>query len=108
MPLHKPRDWRLSGMMNTWKLAREVITAAKAYLYREFSSLGLVVMPSAANFLLVRVGNGARIRSALLERHIVVRDCSSFGLPEHIRVAVRRPEECQRLIQSLREVLRNE
>ncbi len=88
--------------------AREVVAASKAYLYRELVSLGLTVKPSAANFLLVRVGNGAKVRGALLKRCIVVRDCSSFGLPEHIRIAVRRPEECQRLIQFLREVLGNE
>ena len=88
--------------------AREVITASKAYLCRELKALGLSVTPSAANFLLVRVGNGAKVRSALLKRRIVVRDCNSFGLPEHIRIAVRRREECQRLIQSLREVLGNE
>ncbi len=88
--------------------AREVIAASKAYLCHKLETLGLAVNPSAANFLLVRVGNGAKVRSALLKRRIVVRDCTSFGLPEHIRIAVRRPEECQRLIQSLREVLRNE
>ena len=88
--------------------AREVIAESKAYLCHELKELGLPVTPSAANFLLVRVGNGAKVRSALLKRRIVVRDCTSFGLPEHIRIAVRRPEECQRLIQSLTEVLRNE
>ena len=88
--------------------ARDVIASSKAYLYHELVSMGLTVRPSAANFLLVRVGNGARVRSALLKRHIVVRDCSSFGLPKHIRIAVRQPEECQRLIQFLREELGNE
>lgn len=49
---------------------------------------GLRVAPGAANFLLVRVGNARAVREVLLSRRIVVRDASSFGLPEWIRVAV--------------------
>ena len=85
--------------------AREVIREAKAYLCAEFGVLGLAVSPSATNFLLVKVGNGAGVRRALLRRGLAVRDCASFGLPEHIRVAVRAREDCARLVGALREVL---
>lgn len=85
--------------------AREVILEAKAYLYAELEVLGVPAAASAANFLIARVGDAAGVREALLTRRIVVRDCTSFGLPEHIRIAVRRPEECARLAQALREVL---
>lgn len=85
--------------------ARRVISEAKEYLFHELDTLGVPVMPSAANFVLARVGNAPDIRHALLRRAIAVRDCTSFGLPEHIRVAIRRPEECARLVEALREVL---
>ena len=85
--------------------AREVIREARAYLQRELKALGLAVTPSAANFLLVKVGDGAALRTELLCRAMAVRDCASFGLPEHIRIAVRRPEECARLVEALKEVL---
>ena len=85
--------------------AREVIREAKASLASGLQELGLSVMPSEANFLLVRVGNAATVRGALLRRGMAVRDCTSFGLPEHLRIAVRRPEECERLVEALREVL---
>lgn len=85
--------------------AREVILEAKAYLYRELEKLRVPVTHSATNFVLARVGDAAKIRSALLRRRMAVRDCASFGLPEHIRIAVRRPEECARLIGALRDVL---
>ncbi len=71
------------------------------YLRRELEKLGLEVAPGAANFLLVRVGNAAGLRRALLRRALQVRDCASFGLPEHIRVSVRREEECRSLISEL-------
>ena len=34
-----------------------------------------------------------------------VRDCASFGLPEHVRIGVRRIEDCRRLAGALQEVL---
>ena len=88
--------------------ARKVITQSKAYLYHELEALGVPVTASAANFVLARVGDAAKVRGALLWDHIAVRDCTSFGLPEYIRIAVRNPEECVRLIEALREALDNE
>ena len=85
--------------------AREVIREAKEYLCAELDALGLTVSPSATNFLLVKVGDGAAVRRALLRRGLAVRDCASFGLPEHIRLAVRSREDCARLVRALREVL---
>jgi histidinol-phosphate/aromatic aminotransferase/cobyric acid decarboxylase-like protein len=50
------------------------------------------VEPSAANFVLVHVEEGAAMaRTGLARRGVVVRDCTSFGLPDHVRVAV--PDE---------------
>ncbi len=88
--------------------ARKVITQSKAYLYYKLEALGVPVTASAANFVLARVGDAAKVRGTLLWDHIAVRDCTSFGLPEYIRIAVRNPEECVRLIEALREALDNE
>ena len=69
---------------------RVAVQAAKSYLVNELGALGLRCMPSAANFVLVKVGDARTLRHALLERHgIIVRDCASFGLPEYIRVGIR-------------------
>lgn len=85
--------------------ARQVIAEAKAQLQAQLAALGVPAVPSAANFMLVRVGNAPGVRRALLRRQILVRDCTSFGLPDFIRIAVRRREECVRLVAALREVL---
>jgi histidinol-phosphate aminotransferase len=70
-------------------------------------ALGLQVYPSRANFLLVRFGaNAARLGAALLERGIVLRPLAAYGLKEHLRVTVGRPEENERLIAALKELLR--
>ena len=47
------------------------------------------VEPSDANFVLIRVEEGAAVaRSRLARQGVLVRDCTSFGLPGHVRVAV--------------------
>lgn len=56
---------------------------------------------SPMNFQLIKVGNGAMVRSRLLTRGLVVRDCASFGLPEYIRVSTQLPESNRRLAQML-------
>ncbi|MXV79314.1 MAG: hypothetical protein F4X58_02705 [Chloroflexi bacterium] len=50
--------------------------------------------------------DAATVRSALLRVGITVRDCGSFGLPGHIRAAVRTAEECAQLVSALRKVVR--
>ena len=72
----------------------------------ELNALELRYTPSAANFLLVEVGDAKTLRHALLERHgIIVRDCASFGLPQHIRIGIRTTGDCERLVAALRETL---
>jgi histidinol-phosphate/aromatic aminotransferase/cobyric acid decarboxylase-like protein len=59
---------------------------------------GWPVEPSAAGFFLVDVGSAPAVRSALLGRGCLVRDCSSFGLPAHVRVSPRLAEQNERLL----------
>jgi histidinol-phosphate aminotransferase len=59
---------------------------------------GWVVEPSAAAFFLVDTGDAAAARAALLAHGCLVRDCSSFGLPRHVRLSPRRPNENDRLL----------
>ena len=85
---------------------RNAVQAAKRYLTSELDALGLRYAPSAANFVLVKVGDAKTLRRALLEGYgIIVRDCASFGLPRHIRIGVRTLEDCKRLVDALRDVL---
>jgi threonine-phosphate decarboxylase len=62
--------------------------------------LGLTVLRNRLPFLLVHTGDGARTRTALLQRGFVVRDCASFGLPAYVRIAPRGPEENARLVRA--------
>lgn len=65
--------------------------AASDALLAGVRGLGFDAWRAALPFMLVRTGDGAATRAALLRRGFVVRDCTSFGLPEWVRVAPRRP-----------------
>ena len=85
---------------------REAVRAGKRCLSDAFASMGLECLPSAANFLLIRVGQATELRLALLQRYkICVRDCTSFGLPEYIRVGIRNMEDNRKLAEALRQFL---
>jgi histidinol-phosphate aminotransferase len=69
---------------------------------RALRSLGLTVVPSAANFLLVHFGPAAAaVNQRLLAGGIIVRPVASYGLPEHLRITLGKPEHNDRLLASL-------
>ena len=74
-------------------------------LRRSLLELGLEAFPTDANFLLIRVGDGARAREELWAHRILVRDCASFGLPAYIRVGARLEEDNRRLVSCLKRFL---
>jgi histidinol-phosphate/aromatic aminotransferase/cobyric acid decarboxylase-like protein len=94
----QPR-WALNGLAAALVpelLALADLPAWAAATARRRAALELAlpgVEPSDANYALVRVADGdaAAARARLARRGVLVRDCASFGLPGHIRVAV--PDE---------------
>lgn len=77
------------------------LRAAKSDLVARLISQGYAPVPSVTNYFLLPVGNATRLRARLLGQGILVRAGTSFGLPQHIRIATRRPEENDRLSQAL-------
>jgi len=82
---------------DAWRKLRGLSQA----LRRSLLELGLEAFPTDANFLLIRVGDGARAREELWAHRILVRDCASFGLPAYIRVGARLEEDNRRLVSAL-------
>jgi histidinol-phosphate aminotransferase len=66
-----------------------------------FANLGLEFVPSQANFVLVRVGDGARVFDALQRRGVIVRPLKLYDLPEWIRITVGTAAENERLLEEL-------
>ena len=84
---------------------RELTWAGRDYLQREFAALGLEFVPSFANFVLVKVGDGRAIFKKLLQTGIIVRDMTSYELPEWIRVSVGTMSQNERFIAELKKLL---
>jgi histidinol-phosphate aminotransferase len=76
-----------------------------AFLEAGFSSLNLEFVPSFANFILVRVGDGARVFSELQRRGVITRPMGGYQLPEWIRITVGTERENRRCLEALGEVL---
>jgi histidinol-phosphate aminotransferase len=68
--------------------------------------LGLGVIPSVGNFILVDMGvPAAPLFDALLQRGVIVRPVGNYGLPQHLRISIGTEAENERLIRALAEVL---
>ncbi len=70
-----------------------------------FAEMGLEYVPSQANFVLVKVGDGDAVFKALLRRGIIVRAMASYQLPEWIRVSIGTPAQNERFLAELPQVL---
>lgn len=122
--LHRWQQWRDPWPVNTLAAAAAVVlqdhafqqatwqwlTAARPALYQALHSIpGLHPCPGQANYLLVRCDRPVPdLQRELLQRdRLLIRDCLSF--PElgdrYFRIAIRRPEENERLVAALRRVM---
>jgi threonine-phosphate decarboxylase len=81
---------------------REFVKSEREWMVEQLRSAGFHARKSDANFILIRCGNASETRRKLLDENILVRDCTSFGLPDYIRVAVKRRRENRKLINALR------
>ena len=78
----------------------------KKQLQQGFEKLALQFVPSYANFVLVKVGDAARINLELLKRGVIVRPVAGDGLPEWLRVSIGLPHENQTFLDALTAVLK--
>jgi histidinol-phosphate/aromatic aminotransferase/cobyric acid decarboxylase-like protein len=75
------------------------IRTARAELCTALCEAGLAPLPSEANFVLVEGGTGLRDR--LAREGVIVRECSSFGLEDRVRIAVPDEQGLARLVAAL-------
>jgi histidinol-phosphate aminotransferase len=84
---------------------RPQLASWRSDLARDLEAMGLAVRESPATFLMARVGQALAVTGQLRERGLRVRDGTSFGLPEWIRIAAAPPPVQEDLLAALRDVL---
>lgn len=70
-----------------------------------FQRMQLTFIPSAGNFILVRVGDGQRVFETLQAQGVIVRPMGGYQLPEWIRISIGTPTENERCLKSLARAL---
>ena len=89
-PLRKTRQNNFSGL---------------EFFQSAFRELKLEYVQSAANFILVRVGEGQRVFEAMQRQGVIVRPMSGYQLGEWIRISVGTPKENERCLGALKVAL---
>ncbi|MFA4848868.1 MAG: histidinol-phosphate transaminase [Methanoregula sp.] len=88
--------------MDELKASREHIRQERDWLSHEITALGLHCHPSSVNYILVECNRDVTKLCQCLEKQLIlVRDCTSFGLPTCIRIAVRTHKENLLLVGAL-------
>ena len=79
--------------------------AGLEFFQRTFRDLKLEFVPSSANFILVRVAEGQKTFDAMQRQRVIVRPMGGYQLPEWIRISVGTPQENERSLKVLKDVL---
>jgi histidinol-phosphate aminotransferase len=120
-------DQRLANLAPSWVIGRDAVallesateprarrwleqgmpqlTRWRAGLARALERLGLSVRESPATFLLAKVGNATRVTAHLRHHDVRVRDGSSFGLRQWIRLSAQPPGAQKALLTALKDAL---
>ena len=86
--------------------SRALVAQERAFLADGLTAAGLAPLPSQANFLLVpNVPACDEVVRRLLERGVIVRPMSNFGVPHALRVSVGLREHNRRFLDALAEIL---
>lgn len=84
---------------------KQVTDEGREYLQGEFARLGLEFVPSYANFVLVKVGDGDLVFQSLMKLGVIVRAMRAYKLPEWIRVSIGTAEQNKRFVAELEKLL---
>lgn len=105
-------DWSVNGLAQAAGMvalaadgyldrARQAVAGSRDCVVERLEALGIRCYPTAANFVLAQVGDAAALRDQLARQGLFVRDCTSFGLPDCIRIGLRPVADCIRLTDAI-------
>lgn len=98
----------LASLADKQHVEATVSNNAKGLAFYEaaFQELGLEYVPSVANFILVNVGDGDQVFADMLKQGVIVRAMRGYKLPGWVRISIGTPEENERCMVVLKDVLK--
>ncbi|MEO8616297.1 MAG: histidinol-phosphate transaminase [Luteolibacter sp.] len=84
---------------------RAVNSEGMAFYETALKERGLEYVPSFANFLLIKVGDGDRVFRDMLKQGVIIRAMSSYKLPDWVRISIGTQAQNERCIEVLDSVL---
>lgn len=85
--------------------SRELFRQGRKMLVTMCEESGLEYVHTEANFMLIKVGDGAEVTERLLEKGIIVRPMAGYGLPEFVRASFGTEEQNEKLTDAFKKVL---
>ena len=86
------------------RATRENNTEGLRFFENAFAEMGIDTVPSHANFILSKVGDGQEIFEKLQQHGIITRAMGGYGLPEWIRISIGTPVENGRCLAALEDL----
>lgn len=79
--------------------------AGMEFYETELAARGLEFVPSHANFLLVKTGDGDRLFREMLKQGVIIRSMKSYKLPDWVRISIGTDAQNRRCLEVLDSVL---
>ncbi|HYF34424.1 MAG TPA: histidinol-phosphate transaminase [Prosthecobacter sp.] len=84
---------------------KKLTDEGRDYLQQQFGAMGLEYIPSYANFVLVKVGDGNAVFKVMMDKGVIIRAMAAYKLPEWVRISIGTMPQNERCVEVLREVL---
>lgn len=85
--------------------SREINRKGLQQMQSGLQALGIVTVPSAANFVLAEFSDASAVNQKLLRCGFIVRPVAGYGLPRHLRISIGTAEQNEAFLQALKEIL---
>jgi histidinol-phosphate aminotransferase len=87
------------------KASIQLAVDSKAFYATAFAELGFEYVPTEANFIFVKTGDGVKTMRALMEQGVMVR-AGFAGVSEYVRITFGTPEENEACVQALKSTVK--
>lgn len=92
---------------NYLERSRQINSEGLTQVEKGLRALGLEWIPSKGNFITFDAGGDAIVcYQKLLQKGVIVRPVANYGMPRHLRVSIGLPEENERFLEALKDVMK--